>query len=81
MWLLLGISPDPPSNLSMLNYSCGMESCEIYLSWDLPIYVNNATVYFVYIHYDEINNTLVGQNEEYLIKEEERLTQRIVVVS
>ena len=76
-----GIPADPPSNLTVLNYSCSVKSCEVYLSWDVPTYVKNGTVYLVYINYDEVSNTLIGQHEEYLIKEEERLSQKIVIVS
>lgn len=77
----LGIAPDPPSDVEIFNYSCSTETCTVHLTWDLPIYVNNKTVYFVFVHYDPVNATLIGQNGKYLFEQEQRLSMEILIVS
>ena len=79
--VISGIPPDPPTNVTILKSSCSSEMCSVLLSWDLPIYVNNETVYFVFIHHDEVNNTLIGENGKYLVEIEQRLSTKVLIVS
>jgi len=53
----------------------------VYLSWDLPAYVDNETMYLVFVHYDDVNTTLIGENEKYLSESEKRLSKEVLPVS